>query len=140
LKEVKTLSLSLTKDVLKHRETLTHDLCLINHLIWFGLDLLESIRDTVKVVKNHQRDLDANANFKISVKKPGYTKIDLEGTGKHTTTCLICNFTCHEDCPLRDNDQKANCCVMNQDGKNKGYFAPCARTSASGISMLTYRM
>ena len=36
--------------------------------------------------------------------------------GKHTTLCMICNFTCHDVCAYGDDNHKHKCCAMNSFG------------------------
>lgn len=35
--------------------------------------------------------------------------------GHHVTNCLQCNFTCHDDCIIADDDNKSGCAAM-KDG------------------------
>ena len=51
-------------------------------------------------------------NFKIKIKRPNVTRENLP-IGKHTTTCLICNFTCHNNCEFCNNEEKKKCCSVN---------------------------
>lgn len=52
-------------------------------------------------------------------------KTDLSGTGRHTTTCLKCNFTCHKDCKIADDSQKKECVAMDEDGDCKVCKGKC---------------
>ena len=44
-------------------------------------------------------------NFKIKIKRPNVTRENLP-IGKHTTTWLICNFTCHNNCEFCHHEEK----------------------------------
>jgi len=35
--------------------------------------------------------------------------------GVHTTTCMTCNRTCHENCAIPDNESKAECCAITNN-------------------------
>ena len=40
--------------------------------------------------------------------------------GRHLTICMLCFFTCHENCGIPDDDGKKSCSAMSD-----GYCAPC---------------
>ena len=61
-----------------------------------------------------EKDIKNSENFTTTVKINKIRKIDLP-PGKYTTTCLICNYTCHNNCTIADNSQLMNCEVM-KDG------------------------
>ena len=112
-----SVSLRLTKEVLKEREQLHMSLEGLNDQITLGLDKIEEMRQEEIVLKEHEKEIKTNKKFtfKVSVMKPSYT--DLQGTGRHTTTCLPCHITCHKDCAFANDEMKKHCWAMDLDGK-----------------------
>ena len=69
------------------------------------------MREEERIVRQHERDIAGNKNFEYQVKEVQVVKVDVP-RGIHTTTCLNCNFTCHENCIYADDDQKMLCQAM----------------------------
>ena len=69
---------------------------------------MNNLKNTIKQVKNLKGDLENNKNYVIEVDEFYIEKIDLSGKGIYTTTCLKCNFTCHNDCSYSENSDKKN--------------------------------
>jgi GTP-binding protein EngB required for normal cell division len=53
---------------------------------------------------------------KVKVEVPKTEKVDISGQGRHVTLCMICNFTCHDNCFFANDADKAKCCAMGTDG------------------------
>jgi hypothetical protein len=47
---------------------------------------------------------------------PPWKRFLSEGKEIYTTTCLNCNFTCHDNCAFSDDSDKKDCAAMNRDG------------------------
>ena len=92
----------MSKSVLETREKLRNKLLEFNSLLDQNVSLLEIINKEKK-------------NTTIKIKRPKITKEELK-PGIHTTTCLKCSYTCHENCPYADNEQKKNCTSMDSNG------------------------
>ena len=114
LRKVRTKSLTLTKEVLQLRKKLEDHISRIQKEIMRGTEEQLKMREEERILKLHERDIADNMNFKYKVKEVKVVKIDLP-TGIHTTTCLICNFTCHEDCIYANDDHKMLCWAMDQN-------------------------
>ena len=41
-----------------------------------------------------------------------WEKTDISGTGVYTTTCMVCNMTCHDSCALSNDKDKYKCVAM----------------------------
>ena len=115
--ESESVSLQLTKEVLEEREQLQMSLEGLNEQITFGLNKIEEMHQEEIVLQQHEKDIEANKKFtyKVDVTKPHY--ISLQGTGQHTTTCLPCNYTCHKNCKIADDQGKNKCWAMGEGGR-----------------------
>lgn len=77
-----------------------------------------ALRHEEKVVEQFRDDLNHNKNFTYKEWVPKVVHVDLP-TGIHTTTCIKCNHTCHENCAFADEDQKMYCVAMRSKGNSK---------------------
>ena len=114
--KAKSVSLTLTREVLEEREQL-HVLIEGLHVqITLGLNKLEEMRQEEIVMQQREKEIATNRDFKypVQITKPVF--INLEGTGRHTTTCGTCNFTCHKNCKVVDDALKYGCSAMNKQG------------------------
>ena len=111
-----SVSLQLTQEVLKERHQLQTIIEGLNLQIKEGLRKIEEMRQEEAVLKKHEADIETNKSFTYPVEITVPVEIRLEGTGRHTTTCLRCNFTCHKDCKIANDDKKFECCAMDDDG------------------------
>ena len=80
-----------------------------------SLNVMNDLKNTIKQVKKLKGDLENNKNFVIEVDEFYIEKIDLSGKGIYTTTCLKCNFTCHNDCSYSEYSDKKKCEVFKSD-------------------------
>jgi hypothetical protein len=112
-------SLCLSKDVLNERKRLENTILRLQPLLTQGLNSMESIRQLLKVIETNQIQINSTKDFKTTVQTPKIEKVDLS-PGVHTTTCINCNFTCHNGCAYSNNAEKANCCAMSN-----GYCTVC---------------
>ncbi|XP_071944801.1 uncharacterized protein [Antedon mediterranea] len=108
---IETKSLVLTKDVLDERSQLETYIVGIQNGIQTGLNKLEQLKIEDEVLRQHQKDIDRNRNFKYTVEeeKATFEKIP---TGTYITNCITCNRTCHCPCYIPDDDSKSKCSAM----------------------------
>ena len=111
-----SVSLRLTKEVLKEREQLQTLLESLNPQITMGLNKIEEMRQEELILQHHEMEIETNKKFTYTVDIAKPRQIDLKGTGRHTTTCLRCNFTCHKDCAYANDSDKRSCSSMGRDG------------------------
>jgi len=111
-----SVSLQLTKEVLKEREQLQTTLEGLNPQISMGLSRIAEMRQEELILQVHEKEIETNKEFSYTVNVIKTRMIDLKGTGKHTTTCILCNYTCHKDCSIGDDSCKDKCLVMDPDG------------------------
>ena len=112
--KTESVSLRLTKEVLNEREQLQTLIEGLNPQITKGLNKIEEMRQEELVLQHHVKEIETNKDFtyEVEVTKPRY--VSLQGTGTHTTTCLKCNYTCHQDCKIADDCQKRRCWAMDK--------------------------
>lgn len=111
-----SVSLRLTKEVLKEREQLQTLIEGLNPQITMGLSKIEEMRQEELVLQYHEKEIETNREFVYTVDITKPHEIDLKGTGRHTTTCLRCNFTCHKDCAYANDSDKRSCSAMGSSG------------------------
>ncbi|KAI7796630.1 hypothetical protein IRJ41_002895 [Triplophysa rosa] len=115
LEQMKTKSLSLTKEVLKERQQLEMLVEGLQPQINAGLTKLDEIRKTNAVLEQHKSEMDANKDFEyeVEVTVPKQVK---NKPGSYLTNCQVCYYTCHDTCSYADDKDKIKCCAM-EDGK-----------------------
>ena len=111
LSSLKSKSLNHSKNVLDLREKMQNKILALRPKLDQGLNLIETMKSEINQLKINADLIDKTKNFKIKTKKPKVTKNSLP-PGRHTTTCLICNFTCHNNCSFSNNQDKKYCCSM----------------------------
>ena len=109
------INLNLSKSVLKSREILENKTLELKTLIEEVLPSINAIKNNIKEIKKYNEIISDSKNFTFKIKCPKMIKEDLK-PGIHTTTCLKCNITCHENCPYADNKEKKSCKVMDSNG------------------------
>lgn len=107
-----TRSLSQTKDVLQEREQLKTIIVSILPEVKAGLSKLSELRNQLEIFKKHRDDIENNKDFEYEAEETKQILVDLP-PGQHVTNCLHCHYTCHNNCAFADDEQKINCCVMN---------------------------
>ena len=111
-----SVSLQLTQEVLKERHQLQIIIEGLSPQITEGLNKIEEMRQEEAILKKHEADIETNKSFTYPVEITVPVEIRLEGTGRYTTTCLRCNFTCHKDCAIANDDEKFKCVAIDDDG------------------------
>jgi len=111
------VSLSQTKDVIKIRESIELTIKTTQDNIELSQTKITNLKGVMKQICDIKDIQKANKNYVIDVEEPQVTKEDLP-SGRHTTTCLTCNFTCHEHCQIPSNEDKRGCAAMDQNTGN----------------------
>jgi energy-coupling factor transporter ATP-binding protein EcfA2 len=107
-------SLALTRAVLQEQEQLENLIPGLQQQVKVGLSQLDVIQQEEKILEQHEADIAANKGFKYEVDVEKFNKIPQANTV--TTTCLVCNFTCHPSCAYSNDSDKRNCCAMDSRG------------------------
>lgn len=107
-----SVNLQLTQEVLNERvqlQNLIEGLC---PQIIMGLSKIEEMPQEENILKQHETEIETNKSFTYTVDINKPYEENLRGTGGDTTTCLRCNFTCHENYAFANDDDKRSCCAM----------------------------
>ena len=113
-----SVSLQLTQEVLKERDQLQAMIEGLNPQITMGLSKIDEMRQEENILKQRETEIETNKSFTYPVEVTKPKEIDLRGSGRHTTTCLRCNFTCHKNCAYADDRDKRRCCAIDSDSGN----------------------
>lgn len=111
----KTRSLSLTRDVLQERDQLKNVIDEILPQVKGGLIKLSELRNELDLLKQIKNDIKDNEDFECEVEEVYETVVKLHSGHYRVTNCPNCNFTCHSECAMTDNDAVRNCIAM-KDG------------------------
>ena len=117
IRKINTLpckSLTLTKEVLLERKRLEDTLTMLRPDLDQCLSKKEDIRKTMKTIENNRDQVNSNSNFMIESTVYEHQKVETP-PGQHTTLCLVCNRTCHENCAYADDKDKAKCVAMKNN-------------------------
>jgi hypothetical protein len=111
-------SLRLTREVLKERQSLQVVIQGIHKLIAQGTSELDLIEQEERLLKQHERDIQANRNYTVTVtvRTPQATK---SPPRLFVTNCSVCNMTCHHGCAIIEDSQKHGCSAMDSNGHCK---------------------
>ena len=114
LNSLSTKSLNHSKSVLDTRERMQNKILALRSLLDQVLYLIEAIKKEINVISINSHLINKTRNFTIKTKRPKIIKEDLS-PGIHTTTCLKCNFTCHNNCSYPNDEDKKNCCAISKE-------------------------
>lgn len=115
LERLSPKSLTLTKKVLEERTKLENSVSNLTPQLDNALNIMNNFKNTIKQVEKLKGDVKDNKNFEIEVDDFYTEEIDLKGKGTFTTTCLKCNYTCHNDCSYSDDNDKKYCCAITNE-------------------------
>ncbi len=134
--KVESVSLRLTQEVLNEREQLHILIEGLNVQITLGLNKLEEMRQEEIVLQQREKEIETNKDFTytVDVTKPSY--FNLEGTGRHTTTCGPCHSTCHTNCIFIDDAMKYYCWAMDEGGNCRVCPRKCAWSEHKNVPYL----
>ncbi len=123
---VQPASLTLTKEVLKERETLLLRLDGLQKWINDGFEALQSLENTTRAVMQLKGAIRANKNFKVKTTVyPQETKV----VDHFITNCKVCMFTCHDPCQIAGDDKEG--CASMENGKCVQCLGKCSWSSHS---------
>ena len=112
---VQSVSLYLTKEVLRERRQLELTVQSLQEQITAGVAKLDELRQEELVLQQREAEIATNKNFKFNVEVTKQKKVDLP-TGHYVTNCLVCNRTCHDNCAYSNDDDKYQCAAMDNGG------------------------
>lgn len=117
-----TRSMQLTQKVLETRYQLEMTVKNIQPGIDAGLTKVDEFEKRIKLIETHKADIEQNANFQMEDEDTIIEPQKLP-PGTYVTNCTTCNFTCHDNCVYKDDDEKEHCCAMSN-----GYCTACPNT------------
>ena len=112
-------SLMLTREVLKERQWLDAFIPGLQAHVRVGLNILDAIQLEEETLKFHEKYIMDNKNFSYCATEQKIKRVNLP-VRTHATTCRMCNFTYHNDCPYSDDRSKAN-----RSAVSGGYCTVC---------------
>lgn len=113
--KVESKSLTLTKQVLKHREHL--EVCIqgLQQKITEGMAKINCLKQEKKLLREHEESINVTKNFTYTVDIPKQ-RLELLDPGQYVTNCLVCNRTCHFPCGINRDEEKHKCAAMEPRG------------------------
>lgn len=109
------VSLQLTQEVLQERQHLETVVGGLQPQIDNGLGKIDQMRQQEKMLKEYKEDMKGSENYVKEITTTVKECRDLP-TGAYTTTCMQCNYTCHDRCAYANDDEKKNCSAMSSSG------------------------
>ena len=122
LKELPKKSLSQSIEVGKERQKLEGLIIMLQQKLKLCLNNVEQCKLEYKIINDLNKDIKDSQNYKVDITVPKVAKEQLK-PGIHTTTCLQCNRTCHDNCNIKQDEYKYNCWAMDKNSK-KCRFCP----------------
>ena len=113
LRIVEAQSLTLSRDVLNERGRIEMNVENLYTQIRLRLSKMDQLRSEEELIKTIEDSIESNKNFTYEFKRLEVKKIEIP-EDRNTTTCLICNFTCHKNCAFRNNVDKDKCWAMDK--------------------------
>lgn len=98
------------------------------------------LEEQMELFKKNKREISLNTDYKVIDNMEQFHREDIAGKGIHTTTCLKCNFTCHENCPHAIDSMKYKCIVMDDSGNCKSCPGKCGWQSHSNVPYILKRI
>ena len=116
LKELPKKSLSQSIEVGKERQKLEGLIIMLQQKLKLCLNNIEQCKLEYKIINDLNRDIKDSQNYTLDITVPKMEREQLK-PGIHTTTCLTCNRTCHDNCNIKQNEYKYNCWAMDKNSK-----------------------
>ena len=116
LKELPKKSLSQSIEVGKERQKLEGLIIMLQQKLKLCLNNVEQCKLEYKIINDLNKDIKDSQNYKVDITVPKVTKEQLK-PGIHTTACLQCNRTCHDNCNIKQDEYKYNCWAMDKNSK-----------------------
>jgi hypothetical protein len=122
--QANSISLQLTKDVLRERQQLEATIQGLQPRINMGLSKLDEIRQEEKILEQRKAEIEANKDFTYDIPITKQRRINLS-RGQYVTNCLKCTSTCHFPCGIPNDSEKYNCAAMRNAGSRNAVCNVC---------------
>lgn len=106
-----TRSILQSKAVLQERDQLKKMISDSLPHVKTGLTKLSQLQTELDLFKKHKNDIEQYKNFEYEFNETRLTIVKLD-PGHRATNCHNCNFTCHDDCDITDDNALSNCSAM----------------------------
>lgn len=106
------ISISQTAEVIKVREKLENSIIMAQERIEEQNAKFRSLQSLMEQIVKLKSIEESTKNYEVTFDEEFNVKEDISGKGIHTTTCLTCNFTCHNGCVYANDADKQKCCAM----------------------------
>ena len=127
LSEAKPRSLTLTRQVLEGRDQLEKIIQSLQTRIHASLAKINELKQEEAILQQQKETIDSTKDFIYTVKRTEKRKVTLPNK-KYTTTCLTCDYTCHEECSESNDSRKRYCSVMKTNfGKKNASCVVCPK-------------
>jgi len=113
LKTLPPRSLTLTLKVLSHRDNLKRLADQLQKELDRGIVKLNKLKVTLQQIEMSKARVEDSKDYNVPYTRHETKKINLP-PGSCVTTCLKCHHICHDDCCIKLDKDKKNCCVMDQ--------------------------
>ena len=121
-----TKSLSQSKLAIKERECIEIQIEGLQTQVKYGISKLEQLKTEAKVVVHYQEDIARNRDFTYIVQEDVTVKRICK-PDTYVTNCLSCNFTCHLECVIPNNEVKYMCRAMDGGGIESAKCKVCPK-------------
>ena len=115
LKNLKKINLNLTKEVLYERKILEKNVKILNEELKKGLNKINELKKINNEILIIENELNETKGYENITTIPLIKKIN-KNINYYSTTCLICNITCHSNCEIVNDDEKSKCNIMDKNG------------------------
>ena len=109
----KTQSLQQTREVIQEREKLQTIIQGLQPQIQAGLTKIDVLIQKKKILSNHEDAILSKKKFTYNVTETRQRMVNLD-RGIYVTNCLVCNYTCHDNCAYADDGDKYRCSAMGE--------------------------
>ena len=83
--------------------------------------IISLCRTEKSIYEKYKSDEKAYANYEVDATVAESEKEDLQ-QGTYVTNCRVCNVTCHDNCQIPNDDDKAGCAAMKPQGELFDYI------------------
>jgi esterase/lipase len=109
------ISVKLTKDVCEKRGKLEKQVAQLHKSIRREMDQVSAMRNVYVSLKQYESEKDRCKDFITPTNEVEYRETPIPNN-QHTTNCMDCKATCHDNCRQSKDEDKMHCSMMDPDG------------------------
>ncbi len=123
IQHLEPISLQPTQTLLRCKNEIENYINKIHRIKMHDIANLDNqLKQQKDIIVQCNQDIKFNKKYSETIKNAVFETINIEGKGIATTTCLQCNFSCHDNCPYTKDCDKHLCNVIMN-----GYCVKCPR-------------